>query len=65
MRFIIFINFVTIIASVLFGEAFVTPPNESWFSPIGMEAAIVFTGVVLLVVVLIFRFVFSAVLSRE
>ena len=65
VRFIILVNFITIIASVLLGAVFITPPNESWFSPIGMEAAIVLTGVVLVVVVLIFRSVFRAVLLRE
>lgn len=63
--FIILVNFITIIASVLLGAVFITPPNGSWFSPIGMEAAIVLTGVLFVVVVLIFRSVFRAVLFRE
>lgn len=65
VRFIILVNFIIIIVSVWLGAAFITPPNGSWFNPIGMNYAIVLTGIAILVVVLIFRSVFNAVLSRE
>lgn len=64
-RFIILVNFITIIVSIWLAPAFITPPNGSWFAPIGMNFAVVLTGVVILVVELIFRSVFKAVLSRE
>ncbi len=62
---ILLVNLITIIVSVWLGAAFITPPNESWFSPIGMQPAIVFTGVAIIVVVLLLRSVFKAVLLRE
>ncbi|WP_226682891.1 hypothetical protein [Sutcliffiella horikoshii] len=62
---IILLNLITIIVSVWFGAAFITPPNGSWFSPIGMAPAILFTGVAFLVVVLVLRSVFKVMLSRE
>ncbi|WP_404469582.1 hypothetical protein [Sutcliffiella horikoshii] len=65
VRLIILVNFITIIVSIWLGAAFITPPNESWFNPIGLIFAIVLTGVVFLVVVFIFRSVFKAVLSKE
>lgn len=65
VRFIIFVNFITSIVSVWLGAAFITPPNGSWFNPIGMNYAIGLTGIAILVVVLIFRSVFNAVLSKE
>ncbi|MGD6993812.1 hypothetical protein [Sutcliffiella horikoshii] len=65
VRFIILVNLIPIFVSVWLGAAFITPPNGSWFNPIGMNYAIVWTGVIILVVVFIFRFVFKAVLSRE
>ncbi|NMH73578.1 hypothetical protein HF078_10865 [Bacillus sp. RO2] len=62
---IILVNLITIIVSVWLGTAFITPPNEGWFKPIGMNFAIVLTGVVLVVVVLVLRSVFKHVFSRE
>lgn len=65
IRYIIFVNLITIFVSIWLGAAFITPPNGSWFAPIGMNFAIVWTGVVILVVELILRSVFKAVLSRK
>ncbi|QFT87661.1 hypothetical protein FIU87_03265 [Bacillus sp. THAF10] len=62
---IILVNLITIIVSVWLGTAFITPPNGSWFNPIGMNSAIAFTGVAILVVVLVLRSVFKDVFSRE
>lgn len=65
LHFIILVNIITILVSVVLGTAFITPPNGSWFNPFGMNFAIIFTGIAILIVVLIIRFVSKAVLLRH
>ena len=54
-NFIILINIVSILLSVFLGRMFITAPNESWFNPFGMNFAIVFTGIIILIGILIVR----------
>lgn len=53
---IVLTNIVTIFASVVLGTQFIIPPNDSWFNPFGMNVAIIMTGMVILIGVLIIRF---------
>jgi len=62
--YIILINIFTICGSVALGTQFIIPPNDSWFNPFGMNTAIIITGIVILVGVLIIRFVSKIVLSK-
>ena len=54
-NFIILINIVSVLLSVILGRMFITAPNESWFNPFGMNFAIVFTGIIILIGILIVR----------
>lgn len=54
-NFIILINIVSVLLSVFLGRIFITAPNESWFNPFGMNFAIVFTGIIILIGILIVR----------
>lgn len=54
-NFIILINIVSVLLSVFLGRMFITAPNESWFNPFGMNFAIVFTGIIILIGILIVR----------
>ena len=58
-------NTINIIVSVALGSVFITPPNGSWFNPFGMNIAIIFTGVVILIVMLLIRFVSKAIFEVE
>lgn len=64
LYFIFLINILTILLSVVLGGKFITPPNESWFNPFGMNFAIIFTGIIILIGVIIVRFVSSTVLLK-
>lgn len=56
--YIIFlINILTIFISVALGKRFITPPNEIWFNPFGMNFAIIFTGIIIFIGLIIVRFV--------
>ncbi|MCJ7842615.1 hypothetical protein MUB24_17265 [Lederbergia sp. NSJ-179] len=61
---ILLINILTILLSVWLGTKFITPPNDSWFNPFGMNGAIIFTGIIILIGLLIVRFVSSAILLK-
>jgi len=61
---IILTNILTILLSVWLGTKFITPPNDSWFNPFGMNSAIIFTGIIILIAVLIVRFVSNAILLK-
>jgi hypothetical protein len=62
-HFIILTNIMTILVSVVLGTQFITPPNGSWFNPFGMNFAVIFTGIVILIGVLIIRFVYRIIQS--
>jgi len=61
---ILLINILTILLSVWLGANFITPPNGSWFNPFDVKGAIIFTGIIILIGLLIVRFVSGAVLSK-
>lgn len=63
-HFIILTNITTILVSVVLGTQFIIPPNGSWFNPFGMNFAIIFTGIVILIGVLIIRIVSKVILLR-
>lgn len=65
LYFIFLINFLTILLSVVLGGKFIIPPNESWFNPFGMNFAIIFTGIIILIGIIIVRFVSSTVLLKN
>lgn len=54
-NFIFLINIVSVLLSMLLGRVFITAPNESWFNPFGMNFAIVFIGIIILLGILIIR----------
>ncbi|WP_423190126.1 hypothetical protein ACO1PF_04400 [Alkalibacterium sp. f15] len=55
----------TLISAVL-AQLFITPPNSSWFNPVGMTGAIIFTGIVIFIGMLIIRAVFKGyILIRQ
>lgn len=59
---IVLTSILTMLISVWLGTKFITPPNESWFNPFGMDFAIIFIGIIILIGVLIVRFVSRAIL---
>ncbi|NEU31958.1 hypothetical protein GN156_14395 [bacterium LRH843] len=63
--FIFLINILTIFLSVVLGGKLITPPNESWFNPFGMNFAIIFSGIIIFIGVIIVRFVSSTVLLKK
>lgn len=64
LQFIILVNIITILVSVGLGAAFIIPPNGAWFSPFGMSVAIILTGVVISIGVLLVRFVSKTILLK-
>lgn len=64
VRHVVFINIITIFISVVLGTHFIIPPNGSWFNPLGMHVAILFTGVVLLMGELFIRYVSNIILLK-
>jgi len=64
LYFIFLTNILTILLSVVLGGRFITPPNESWFNPFGMNFAIIFTGIIIFIGVIIVRFVSSTVFQK-
>jgi hypothetical protein len=61
LHFIILVNIIIILVSVVLGTEFKIPPNDSWFNPFGMNFAIIFAGIVILIGVLIIRFVSKSI----
>lgn len=55
----------SILLSIVLGGKFITPPNESWFNPFGMNFAIVFVGIIILIGILIVRFLASTLLKNR
>lgn len=62
---IILTNIITILISVFLGTEFITPPNPSWFNPFGRNFAIISTGIVMLIGVLLVRFFTKSILSTK
>ena len=54
-NFIFIINIASVLLSMFLGGMFITAPNESWFNPFGMNFAIVFIGIIILIGILIVR----------
>ncbi|MCK9445114.1 MAG: hypothetical protein M0Q14_11380 [Tissierellaceae bacterium] len=48
-NFIILISILSNLLSVVLGKMFIISPNESWFKPFGMNFAIIFTGLIILI----------------
>lgn len=62
--FIILINTSSTLLSIILGGRFITAPNPSWFNPFGMNFAIVFTGIITLIGILIARSFASSILNK-
>ena len=54
-NFIFLINITSVLLSMFLGGMFITAPNGSWFNPFGMNFAIVFIGIIILIGILIVR----------
>ncbi|MFA5576704.1 MAG: hypothetical protein WC983_05445 [Tissierellaceae bacterium] len=52
---IILISTLSIFLSIALGNIFIISPNESWFNPFGMNFAIIFAGIIILIGILIIR----------
>lgn len=50
-------GFLSIGLSILLGNLWLTPPNASWFNPVGMNAALVFTSLLIFIGVFVVRFI--------
>lgn len=62
--YIILVNILTIVVSVVLATKFIIPPNGSWYNPFGMNVSIILLGIVILILVLIIRFILKAILLR-
>lgn len=65
LLYVLLVNLMTFIISVLLGIGFITPPNPSWFNPFGMEIIIVLTGIALLIGQLIVRVISRLIYRKE
>ena len=54
-NFIFLISILSVLLSIVLGGMFIIAPNESWFNPFGMNFAIVFIGIVILIGILMVR----------
>lgn len=63
--FIYLTNICTILLSIVLGAKVITPPNESWFNPFGMSFAIILTGMIILIGILIVRFITRIIYSKQ
>lgn len=63
INFIVIISFLSNLLSMMLGRMIIISPNESWFNPFGMNFDIVFTGIIILIGILIIRFFASGVLK--
>lgn len=54
-NYIILISVLNNLLSVVLGRMFIISPNQSWFNPFGMNFAIIFTGVIILIGVLVIQ----------
>ncbi|WP_085507268.1 hypothetical protein [Thalassobacillus devorans] len=57
LRYIMAVNLVTIMVSVLLGKEWITPPNVTWFKPLTQDSVVIFTGIVLLIGKLVVRLI--------
>lgn len=55
-------NVIAVLLSVWLGAKFIMPPNESWFNPFGMNFAIVFVDIFILIGILMVRFISRVIL---
>ena len=62
-NFIVIISILSNLLSMVLEKMFIIPPNESWFNPFGMNFAIVFTGIIILIGILIIRLFTSKVVK--
>ncbi len=62
-NFIVIISILSNLLSIVLGKMLIIPPNESWFNPFGMNFAIVFTGIIILIGILIIRLFTSKVVK--
>lgn len=53
------------LGSVWLGTMFITPPNDSWFNPFGMNGVVILTGGIILIGILIVRFFSRVFLLKE
>lgn len=65
LRVIFSMTGISILLSISLGSIFITPPNESWFNPFGMNFAIVSVGVIILVGILVVRGLASTVIKSK
>jgi len=63
INFIVIISFLSNLLSMILGRRMIISPNQSWFNPFGMNFAIVFTGIIILIGILIIRFFARKVLK--
>lgn len=61
--YIILIRILSILLSIVLGGMLITVPNMSWFNPFGINLAIIFTGIIILICILIFRFLSNNILK--
>jgi len=54
-NYIILISVLNNLLSVVLGRMFIISPNQSWFNPFGMNFAIIFTGIIILIGILTIR----------
>lgn len=52
---IVIMSILSNLLSIMLGGIFIIAPNESWFNPFGMNYAIIFTGIIILIGILIIR----------
>lgn len=52
---IFLINIASVLLSIFLGRMFITAPNGSWFNPFGMNFAIVFIAIIILIGILVVR----------
>lgn len=64
LSFIFLIKTLSILLSIVLGGKFITAPNLSWFNPFGMNLAIVFTGIIILIGILIVRSFASSIFKK-
>ena len=54
-NYIILISILNNLLSVVLGRMFIISPNQSWFNPFGMNFAIIFTGIIVFMGVLVIQ----------
>jgi len=65
LKVIIWGNIFSILLSLVLGTRFITPPNDSWFNPLGMTFTILCTGILIFIGILIVRFVSIGLMKKR